>query len=89
MGEDNNNNMDSLSSRVCELEAALEKAHQSEIQALYNENLYRLVTENVTDVIWKVRIDSPDKINYISPSVTNLLGYSVEEAFSKTIYSNV
>jgi PAS domain S-box-containing protein len=75
MGEDNNNKMDSLISRVCELEAALEKAHQAEIQALYNESLYRLVTENVTDVIWKV----------ISPSVTNLMGYTVEEALSKTI----
>ena len=50
-----------------------------------SERWYRLVAENMTDVIWSVNIDSPTRLNYISPSVTHLLGYTVEEAMNKTM----
>ena len=50
-----------------------------------SERLYRLVAENVTDVIWKVNLDSATRLNYISPSVANLLGYSVQEAMKKSM----
>jgi PAS domain S-box-containing protein/putative nucleotidyltransferase with HDIG domain len=48
-----------------------------------SEERYRILTDNVGDVIWTFYIDSPDRINYISPSVEKLLGYSVEEAMAK------
>ena len=49
------------------------------------DRLYRLLAENTTDVIWTVSVDSPTRLNYISPSVTRLLGYTIEEAMAKTM----
>jgi len=48
-----------------------------------SEELYRVLTENMVDVIWTT--DMNLRITYISPSVMYLLGYSVEEAMSQTI----
>jgi PAS domain S-box-containing protein len=56
-----------------------------EMKILESERQYRLLAENMTDVIWKVNIDSPSHLNYISPSVTHLLGYTVEEAMNKNM----
>ena len=56
-----------------------------ELKILESERQYRLLAENMTDVIWKVNIDSPSHLNYISPSVTHLLGYTVEEAMNKNM----
>ena len=56
-----------------------------ELKILESEKQYRLLAENMTDVIWKVNIDSPSHLNYISPSITHLLGYTVEEAMNKTL----
>ncbi len=39
---------------------------------------YRLLAENVTDVIWTQ--DNEGRFTYLSPSVRSLIGYSVEEA---------
>ncbi len=46
-----------------------------------NERRYRLLAENAKDVIWTV--DMNMRLTYMSPSVTYLLGYSVEEAIAK------
>lgn len=43
-----------------------------------NEENYRLLAENVDDVIWITNGNS-HKLSYISPSVINLLGYLPEE----------
>jgi PAS domain S-box-containing protein/putative nucleotidyltransferase with HDIG domain len=43
-----------------------------------SERRYRLLADNVADVIWV--IDADLKFIYVSPSVERLLGYSVEEA---------
>jgi len=48
-----------------------------------SERRYRLLAENATDVIWTV--DMNMCLTYISPSVTRLLGYSVEEAMAKAM----
>ena len=45
-----------------------------------SEKKYRLLAENVTDVIWVS--DMNFKLTYVSPSVTRMNGYSVEEAMS-------
>ncbi|MCX5999871.1 MAG: PAS domain S-box protein, partial [Chloroflexi bacterium] len=47
-----------------------------------SERLYRIVTDNITDVICYA--DMNLKATYYSPSVTRLLGYSVEEAMTLT-----
>ena len=44
-----------------------------------SERAYRLLAENVSDVIWVT--DMELRPTYISPSVTRLLGYTVEETW--------
>jgi PAS domain S-box-containing protein len=48
-----------------------------------SEKLYRLLAENVRDVIWTV--DMNLRLTYCSPSITQLTGYSVEEYMLKTV----
>lgn len=65
-----------LEEKVGELEKAKEEIETS-------EKKYRLIAENVRDVIW---ILSPDlKHTYVSPSVQRLRGFSVEEVMSQTL----
>jgi len=45
-----------------------------------SEKRYRLLAENVSDVIWVT--DMNLRITYISPSVMHLLGYNVKEAMA-------
>lgn len=48
-----------------------------------SERRYRLLAENVSDVIWVT--DTNLRPIYLSPSVERLFGYTVEEALSRTI----
>jgi PAS domain S-box-containing protein len=48
-----------------------------------SEERYRLLAENATDVIWTIDMDL--NITYISPSVKQARGYTVEEAMAQTI----
>ena len=48
-----------------------------------SEEKYRLLAENVSDIIWTMDLNL--NFTYISPSVFNLLGYTVEEALSMTL----
>lgn len=48
-----------------------------------SEKRYRLLADNVSDVI--IALDSNLHPTYVSPSVTHLLGYSVDEALARSI----
>lgn len=45
---------------------------------------YRMLAENITDVIWVLNINTK-KFTYISPSVINLTGFTVDEAMHQSI----
>jgi len=48
-----------------------------------SEERYRLMTENVADVLWTMDINFT--FTYISPSIKNLRGYTVEEALEQPL----
>jgi PAS domain S-box-containing protein/putative nucleotidyltransferase with HDIG domain len=54
------------------------KKAQQELEQ--SEKKYRLLAENLSDVIWTM--DTNLRYTYLSPSVTSLRGYSVEEAMA-------
>ena len=63
-----------LEEKVCELEKA-------GVAIAEGERLYRLIAENVTDVIWTM--DMNLHYTYYSPSVKKLRGFSVKEAMNQ------
>jgi len=48
-----------------------------------SEEYYRVLADNAADAIWTV--DMHNRLTYASPSITRLLGYSVEEAKAKSM----
>jgi PAS domain S-box-containing protein len=56
---------------------SVEKTYKS------SETRYKLLAENVTDVIWTMDLDF--QYTYISPSVTNMRGFSPEDAAKQTL----
>ncbi len=69
-----------------ELYASVEMAlykHKMEKILVENESRYRLLTENISDVIWTMDMDM--RTTYVSPSITNLSGYTVAERTNLTL----
>lgn len=57
------------------------KQYQMQHELLISERRYRHLAENAVDVIWTLDIESL-KFNYISPSVYNITGFTVEETMT-------
>jgi len=51
---------------------------KAEEDLLYAESKYKLVTDNIHDLIWEMSVDL-ERVLFISPSVTEFLGYSEKE----------
>ncbi len=58
--------------------------HNFQLALKQNEEKYRFITENTSDVIWILNLEDY-KLTYISPSIMQLRGYTVEEAMAQTI----
>jgi PAS domain S-box-containing protein len=67
-----------LRERVRELEEQLAEHQKKQEQRLEREEFYRFLTENASDLLFIQDMDL--RITYVSPSVTPLFGYTVEEA---------
>jgi len=72
-----------LDQRVKELEKKVLKCNPPEEALIESEKLYRFIVENVTDIIWIS--DMEMEFTYFSPSVTQMRGYSVEEAMAQSV----
>jgi len=48
-----------------------------------SERRYRTLAENISDVIWTIDINNINKLTYVNPAVTKLLGYNTDEILLK------
>jgi two-component system, cell cycle sensor histidine kinase and response regulator CckA len=60
----------------------VQKSDKTEELLLQSESRYRLLAENASDIIFT--IDSNLNFTYISPSISRIRGYTVEEAMAQT-----
>jgi PAS domain S-box-containing protein len=78
-------NTENLQMQTVALSQEIAEREKAEDEVRRSEKRYRLLAENATDVIWIVDFSSQEKATYISPSISRLLGYSVEEAMAKNM----
>jgi|GEM_PF-2605801 len=77
-----NHMVSQLKQLIAKLDSELQERKRIEAIVSQSEELFRLLAENATDVIWTM--DLLGRFTYISPSVQRRRGYTVEEALQQT-----
>jgi len=72
-----------VAKRTAELREEIAERTKTEELLKSSEARYRLLAENATDVIWTLDMDM--RLTYVSPSVTRLLGFTVEETRARAM----
>ena len=57
---------------------------ETQIKLRESEEKYRMITENISDVIWIYNLNQK-RYTFFSPSILQLLGYTVEEALAQSM----
>jgi PAS domain S-box-containing protein len=70
-----------LRSRIREYEIAEKKWRSLEKELIQSEKKYRLLADNVADVIWLIDLKK-ERFTYVSPSVERLRGITAEQALN-------
>jgi len=73
---------DDLLQRIAELETENAAFRRDLDQVKHSENKFRIMVENVPDVIWTLSADNL-QTEYLNPAVETVLGYTPEEAKTK------
>lgn len=83
-GENPSEEIAKLKAKILEYERTMEYQKKLEDSLKKSEEIYKLLTENSTDIVSK---HSSDGIfTFVSPSIKNILGYSAEELIGTSIY---
>ncbi len=78
-----NKYIEQLRESEAQLKAANQQLKANEVIYKRNERKYRLLEDNIVDVIWVYNLTT-SKFTYISPSVFHLRGFTVEEAMQQS-----
>ncbi len=66
-------------------EAKSRKAHrQAEADLRYSEERYRILIEQLPDIIYTTTLDEPSAVQFVSPQIKNILGFSPEEVLENS-----
>ncbi|MBC2714416.1 MAG: PAS domain S-box protein [Desulfobacteraceae bacterium] len=75
---------DELIQRIRDLKTENTTLRQDLVQVKCSENKFRMMIENIPDIIWTISADNL-RTEYLSPSVETMLGYSAEELKQKSV----